>query len=81
MARGWESKSVEEQQANFNVRNKQINPISPEEAKKTSERQRLELARANAINQLKLAHNQHYRDLLNCELEEIDRRLAALNKL
>ncbi len=79
MARGWESKSVEEQQAEFS-KGPQDNHkgVSAEEARRTTERQRLKLARANVENQLKLAQNPRYIELLTRELADIDRRIESL---
>lgn len=80
MARGWESKSVEEQQAEFSKGSTTANQdVSREEKRKIAERKRLQLARANVSNQLKLAHNSRYIELLTRELAELDRQIAALS--
>jgi hypothetical protein len=80
MARGWESKSVEEQQAEFSQGpNTADRKISAEEKQKIAERKRLQLARANVSNQLKLAQNSRYIELLTRELAELDRQIAALS--
>jgi len=80
MARGWESKSVEEQQAEFSKGSSAANPdVPPEEKQKIAERKRLQLARANVSNQLKLAQNSRYIELLTRELAELDRQIAALS--
>jgi hypothetical protein len=79
MARGWESKSVEEQQAEFSKNSGATNKnISKEERLRGVERQRLQLARANVSNQLKLAGNARYVELLTRELEELERKLTEL---
>jgi hypothetical protein len=80
MARGWESKSVEEQQAEFSkVFNTANQDVTPEEKQKLADRKRLQLARANVSNQLKLAQNPRYIELLTRELAELDRQISALS--
>lgn len=79
MARGWESKSVEEQQAEFSkapADDKTV--ISAQESAKGRERQRLKLARANVASQMKLAQNPRYVELLTRELAELDRQIESL---
>ena len=79
MARGWESKSVEEQQAEFTKPSQENNKgVSVDDLRKATERQRLKLARANVENQLKLAQNPRYKELLTHELGELDRRIESL---
>ena len=79
MARGWESKSVEEQQAEFSKNSESNKENLPSEIKaKTTERKRLQLARINVSNQLKLAQNPRYIELLTRELEDLDRKITAL---
>jgi hypothetical protein len=79
MARGWESKSVEDQQAEFSGNSGAANPSAPrEEKEKASGRRRLQLARTNVSNQLHLAQNPRYIELLTRELEELDRQISAL---
>jgi len=79
MARGWESKSVEEQQAEFSKGSGGNNKgVSAEDVRKATERKRLELARANVENQLKVAQNPRYKELLTRELAELDRQIESL---
>ncbi len=80
MARGWESKSVEEQQAEFSKPvgdNKKA--LSVEDREKVTERQRLKLARINVQNQLNSAQNPRFVELLTRELAELDRQIEALS--
>jgi hypothetical protein len=79
MARGWESKSVEEQQAEFTKGASANEDLSEQAKKKTAERRRLQLARVNVSNQLKLAQNPRYIELLTAELAELDRQISALS--
>jgi hypothetical protein len=79
MARGWESKSVEEQQAEFSKGpsdNKK--GASAQDTRRATERQRLKLARANVENQLRVAQNPRYKELLTRELGELDRQIESL---
>jgi len=79
MARGWESKSVEEQQSEFSQSAADgKKAVSVEETQKAVERHRLKLARANVANQLKVAQNPRYIELLTNELKELDRQIEAL---
>ena len=79
MARGWESKSVEEQQAEFSKGSRETKKdVSVEDARKATERERLKLARANVENQLKVAQNPRYKELLTRELAELDRQIESL---
>ena len=79
MARGWESKSVEEQQAEFGKTSaSQKRAENPSDKGQETERQRLLLARSNVSNQLQQAQNPRYIELLTAELAELDRKLAAL---
>ncbi|HXZ33050.1 MAG TPA: hypothetical protein VEH30_12285 [Terriglobales bacterium] len=53
MARGWESKSVEEQQAQASLPSNKVGlPLSPEQRKEQRTRQGLILARARVLQQL-----------------------------
>ena len=79
MARGWESKSVEEQQSEFgkNSDSEKVR-LSEDDKHKQAERRALELARANVSDQLRRAQNPRYVDLLTRELAELDRIISAL---
>jgi hypothetical protein len=78
MARGWESKSVEEQQNEFGkTSGEKRGPLSPDEEKRLLHRQSLELNRARVLEQLKRSQNPRYTELLNRELEQLDRELAS----
>ena len=79
MARGWESKSVEEQQAEFSTYSGSANQNVPQgDRVKAADRGRLQLARTNVSNQLNLAQNPRYVELLTRELEELDRKISSL---
>ncbi len=81
MARGWESKSVEEQQSQSSE------PLSKEDqqrqkkalnADKARSIQALTLTRARIMEQLERSTNDRYKELLNRELAHVDGELATL---
>ena len=81
MARGWESKSVEEQQSEFAKAPAESGrkPDTPEQKQKAQRIQALQLARANVQNQLAAAHNDRHKELLQRELQYLDSEIARLN--
>jgi hypothetical protein len=78
MARGWESKSVEEQQlaANTQVESKQR--LTRQQAAKKQERDALALSRRHVLQQLQEVQNPRHRQMLETALSELDGRLARL---
>jgi hypothetical protein len=78
MARGWESKSVEEQQSEFSKPSSQDGKraTTKEEAARAQRVQALQLARANVRQQLERAQNERHKELLQRELEHLDREIA-----
>ncbi|HLH05770.1 MAG TPA: hypothetical protein VKW78_00885 [Terriglobales bacterium] len=77
MARGWESKSVEEQQSEFAKSSENKGARSPEEEKRMHLRKELQLKRARVLEQLQRSQNARYTELLNRELQEVERDLAS----
>ena len=79
MARGWESKGVEQQQDEAtrspSPRNR---PFSPEEASKQRQKQGLTLSRQNVVQQLERATNPAYRQMLEKALADLDAQLSRL---
>ncbi len=84
MAKGWESKSVEEQQIDRQEQvrsqevvdeNERLGRLKAEEARKV---QALKLTRARICEQLARTSNERYTQLLNTELNQIDGELAKL---
>jgi hypothetical protein len=77
MARGWESKAVEAQQADAASR-----PAAPgrpaEDPAVATERATLTLARTRALSDLQLACAPAHRAMLEQAIGELDRRLATL---
>lgn len=80
MARGWESKSVEDQLADAEAaKEAQAKPhLSAEERKIQTERQSLLLSRAQTLNRLKGATNPRYRAQLESALKHLETRLREL---
>jgi predicted Holliday junction resolvase-like endonuclease len=81
MARGWESKSVEDQVAEAEAaKEAQAKPhLSSEQRERHERRESLRLSRANVSARLKTARNAHYRAQLEKAMEGLDKQLAALN--
>lgn len=76
MARGWESKSVEEQQSQAPSTPSEIAKLAPEARRKQSEKRALELQRARVLEQLKRSSNPSYTDLLQRELQYLEEQIA-----
>ena len=79
MARGWESKSVEDQQAQA-VQNldKNRERLNPEQIAKRKQLQGLVLSRTNVARQLDSARNPRHRQMLLDALAELDHRIETL---
>jgi hypothetical protein len=76
MARGWESKSVEAQQADREEAPKRAGEsIGPEEAVRRARRRTLELARARAEADLRAATNPAHRQMLEAALAALNEQL------
>jgi len=81
MARGWESKSVEEQQAEKADRNApQHPPVSAAQQKLDRKRDGLLLSRKNLVRQLEATSNARHRRMLEEAVAEIDRQLACFEQ-
>jgi hypothetical protein len=79
MARGWESKSVEEQQAQANTpAPKGKAPLSPEQTALNRRREGLQLSRKRVLQQIEASRNPQHRRMLEQALTELDARLARL---
>lgn len=80
MARGWESKSVEEQMEiakDSGSKNKK-QPLTDGEKRVQHERDNLKLSRAYIVHQIEASTNERYTRSLQQALSEIDEKLAAL---
>ncbi|HKM86049.1 MAG TPA: hypothetical protein VJW96_07550 [Terriglobales bacterium] len=79
MARGWESKSVEQQQAERSARRKTIRaPLPPDEQQRNRKREGLLLSRERLSQQLQAAGNPRHRQMLEQSIAELDRQLSSL---
>jgi hypothetical protein len=80
MARGWESKSVEDQQdaAAREKALKQAPALSPEAQARAQQRETLRLSRVRTLAALQAACQPRHRALLEETLTHLDQQLAAL---
>ena len=79
VARGWESKSVEAQQADHEAPRSASRALTPDEAARIARRRTLEMARALAVRDLSVAHVPAHRAMLEASIEAIDKQLATLD--
>jgi hypothetical protein len=76
VARGWESKSIEEQQAEFSQNAHQARQkLTIVEAAQRRESENLRLARIRILRQIDSATSPRYRELLEKTLRDLDQRL------
>ncbi|MGH9451976.1 MAG: hypothetical protein ACRD11_15810 [Terriglobia bacterium] len=79
MARGWESKSVEEQiELAGSGRNTSAGRQSEEDRRRQRERESLELSRTRVMRDLGAAMHPRHRALLEAALKHLDEKIAAL---
>jgi hypothetical protein len=78
MARGWESKSVEQQQEEVSEQRKTARPpISPDEQQRNRKREGLLLSRKRLTQQLQAAENPRHRRILEQAIAELDSQLSS----
>ena len=76
MARGWESKSVEAQQAEAGEKSAKPGPaMTAEEAARWRKRESLRLSRQVVLQQLEASTNPRHRKLLQDALADLDEKL------
>jgi hypothetical protein len=78
MARGWESKSVEEQQAAATTPTESKQRLTAEQVASNRQRQTLQLCRSRLRHQMQGAQNPLYRQMLEMALADLDLRIARL---
>lgn len=79
MARGWESKSVEEQQSEFGKKSTEKKPsATPESRQHVNAAQALRLKRARVLAQLRDSQNERFIELMQKELAFLDAELVKL---
>ena len=77
MARGWESKSVEDQIGDAQARKDALSKplLSPGERERLTRKESLLLSRSQILSRLKLARNARYRAQLEAALAHLDEQL------
>ena len=79
VARGWESKSVEAQQADASDKSaKHRTKLSPEAAARLRDRENLRLARQRVLQQMEAAQNPRHRQLLQEALADLEGKLKGM---
>jgi hypothetical protein len=79
MARGWESKAIEDQQAEAAALPDPAKlRLDPEQVARQNQQQGLLLSRKRVLQQLQAAHNPIHRKMLEAALGELDAQLARL---
>jgi len=80
VARGWESKQVEDQQAEAGRNSpKAGRALSPTEAAQAREKENLRLSRKRVLQQMEAGTNSRHRELLRLELAALDQKLRNLD--
>ncbi len=81
MARGWESKSVEDQiesRAADIVAVKTKEPRTADQVQKLIEKRNLEAARAKVRHEIEGTQNERYKEMLTRSVRDLDSKLAKL---
>jgi len=79
MSRGWESKSVEEQQAEATRPKGVVKPrFTTEEAAQKREKDSLLLSRNGVLQQLQSTRNARHKQMLEAALADLDARILKL---
>lgn len=76
MARGWESKSVEQQQEEATANVARGPRLTPEQVAEKQKRRTLELSRTQIAQQLEAASNPKHRQMLEAALRDLDALLG-----
>lgn len=82
MAKGWESKSVEEQQSlssETQITDELRQRLTKERAEKLRSLQALNLSRARVVQQLERCTNDRYREMLQKELAHLEKEIQKLS--
>ena len=82
MARGWESKSVEEQVQEHQQKKEENTrkQLTAEQLESRRKREVLLLSRSRVQKDLQLSQNPRHRDQLNSALADLDSQIAALTE-
>lgn len=81
MARGWESKSVEEQVETAESRRAHSGSprLTPEQQQRQRDRESLELSRSRVVGELASATNPRRRESLEAALKHLEEKITALD--
>jgi len=80
VARGWESKSVEQQQEEATsepARKREL--LTPEQVERRRRRATLELSRKRILHELDAATNPRHREMLAAALADLDAQIAGVD--
>ena len=78
MARGWESKSVEDQQAAASTQAESKQRLTPQQAAQKQARDAIVLSKKRVLQELESVQNPRYRQMLESALADLDSQLARL---
>jgi hypothetical protein len=79
MSRGWESKSVEEQQAEATRPKGEAKPhLTPEQAARKREKDSLLLSRSGVVQQIQTTRNTRRKEMLEAALADLDAKIKQL---
>jgi hypothetical protein len=78
VARGWESKSVEDQIAAAEERRQQRVKLTPEQVERERKRDSLQLQRTRVLRDLEACRDPRYRKTLESGLAYLDSQIAEL---
>jgi len=80
MARGWESKSVEQQQEEATSEPaRKTAPLTPEQVGRWRRLASLELSRKGILHQLEAATHPRHRQMLEAALADLDAQIAGVD--
>jgi hypothetical protein len=77
VARGWESKHIESQQAEREASTRPAPPVTPDEAARAARRRTLEVARARAVADRQAARSPAHRAMLDAAIAALDEQLRV----
>ncbi len=79
MARGWERKSVEQQQDEAASASRNVHPVlTSEQLARQREKQGLKLSRRRVVQQLEAAQSPRHREMLQAALIDLEAELSRL---
>jgi hypothetical protein len=78
MARGWESKSVEEQQSAASTKGESKQRLTAQQAARKQQEEAIHLSRRRVLQQLQLVQNPRHRQMLESALSDLDAKLARM---